>query len=124
MSHFVKGHIVCHNVVLIVIICFNKKILCGFVYWPFYSFSSHNSNFSNLGVLPSKIYFNLLDLEGLPLRSRSCVVVPLGLAKGLHYTEPVHEYNSDDDLDYIYKITAREKDWVNRPWMMMSPKNG
>ena len=33
------------------------------------------------------------------------VVVPLDPAEGSHYTEPVHEYDSNDDLDYIYKIT-------------------
>jgi len=34
------------------------------------------------------------------------VVVPLDLAKGVQYTEPVHDDDSDDDLDCIYKITA------------------
>jgi len=34
------------------------------------------------------------------------VVIPLGLAEGSRYTESVHEYESDDDLDCIYKITA------------------
>jgi len=37
------------------------------------------------------------------------VVVPLDPTEGSHYIEPVH----DDNLDYIYKITAWEKDWVN-----------
>jgi len=42
-----------------------------------------------------------------------CVIVPPDLAEGLRYTEPVHDYESDDDLDCIYKITVRNQDWVN-----------
>jgi len=42
-----------------------------------------------------------------------CVVIPLDLAEGPCYIEPVHDYEIDDDLDCIYKITVREKDWVN-----------
>jgi len=42
-----------------------------------------------------------------------CVVVPLDLAEGSHYMEPVCDYNNDNDLDCIYKITAWEEDWVN-----------
>lgn len=41
------------------------------------------------------------------------VVVPLDLIEGSCYTEPMRDYNSDDDLDYIYKITTCEQDWVN-----------
>jgi len=41
------------------------------------------------------------------------VIVPLDLVEGLRYTEPFHDYESDDDLDYIYKITERDQDWVN-----------
>ena len=33
------------------------------------------------------------------------VVVPLDPVEVLCYTEPVHDYESDDDLDQIYKIT-------------------
>lgn len=29
------------------------------------------------------------------------IVILLGLAEGSHYMEPVHDYESDDDLDYI-----------------------
>lgn len=36
------------------------------------------------------------------------VVVPLDLVEGLHYMEPVHNHESDDDLYHIYKITMRE----------------
>ena len=32
------------------------------------------------------------------------VVVNLNPAEGLRYTEPVLNYESDDDLDQIYKI--------------------
>ena len=41
------------------------------------------------------------------------VIVPLDPAEGSRYTEPVRDYESDDDLDYIYKITVRDQDWVN-----------
>lgn len=41
------------------------------------------------------------------------IVVTLDLAEGLHYTEPVHDNESDDDLDCIYKITVWEQEWVN-----------
>ena len=41
------------------------------------------------------------------------VVIPLDPAEGSRYNEPVHDYESDDDLDCIYKITASEQDWVN-----------
>ncbi len=42
-----------------------------------------------------------------------CIIVPLDLVEGLHYTEQVHDYESDDDLDCIYKITTQNQDWVN-----------
>jgi len=42
-----------------------------------------------------------------------CIVIPLDPMKGSHYTKLVHDYESDDDLDYIYKITVPEKYWVN-----------
>jgi len=32
------------------------------------------------------------------------IIIPLDLAEGLRYTEPVCDYESDDELDYIYKI--------------------
>lgn len=35
-----------------------------------------------------------------------CVVVPLDLVEGARYIEPVHDDDSDDDFDCIYKITA------------------
>ena len=34
------------------------------------------------------------------------IVVPLDPAEGLHYTETVHGNESNDNLDYIYKITT------------------
>ena len=42
-----------------------------------------------------------------------CVIIPLDATEGSRYTEPVCDYGSDDDLDYIYKITLWEQDWVN-----------
>lgn len=41
------------------------------------------------------------------------VVIPLDSAEEPHYTEPVHDKGSDDELDCIYKITTRNQDWVN-----------
>lgn len=34
------------------------------------------------------------------------VIIPLDPAEGSRYIEPVRDYESDDDLDYIYKITT------------------
>ena len=34
------------------------------------------------------------------------VVLPLDPAEGPRYTEPVRDYESDDELDQIYKIMA------------------
>lgn len=42
-----------------------------------------------------------------------CVVVPLDPVEGARYTEPVCDDDSDDDLDCIYNMIAREQDWVN-----------
>lgn len=42
-----------------------------------------------------------------------CIIVPLDLVEGSRYTEPVRDYESDDDLDCIYKIKMRDQDWVN-----------
>ena len=42
------------------------------------------------------------------------VVVPLDPAKGIRYTKLVrNNEESDDDLDHIYKITARYQGWAN-----------
>ena len=41
------------------------------------------------------------------------VVIPLDPAEGSHYTELVCNYESDDDLDCIYKLTTQDQDWVN-----------
>jgi len=41
------------------------------------------------------------------------VVIPLDPAKGVCYTELVHDDGSDDELDCIYKITTQDQDWVN-----------
>ena len=42
-----------------------------------------------------------------------CVILPLDPADGSCYTEPVCNYESDDDMECIYKIIARDQDWVN-----------
>lgn len=41
------------------------------------------------------------------------VVVPLDPTEGSRYIELVHNDESDDSLDCIYKITTWEQDWVN-----------
>ena len=38
------------------------------------------------------------------------IVVPLEPIEGLSYTETVQNYGRDNNLDCIYKITARQKD--------------
>jgi len=37
------------------------------------------------------------------------IIIPLDPVEGPRYTEPVRDYESDDDLDCIYKITARDQ---------------
>jgi len=38
------------------------------------------------------------------------VIVPLDPTKGACYIEPAHDYEEDDDLDQIYKITVCDED--------------
>ena len=35
-----------------------------------------------------------------------CIIVPLDPAEGSRYAEPVHNYERNDDLNCIYKITV------------------
>ena len=42
-----------------------------------------------------------------------CIIVSLDPIEGSRYTEHFCDYESDDDLDYIYKIRAQDLDWVN-----------
>lgn len=41
------------------------------------------------------------------------IIVPPDPVEGLRYTKQVRDYESDDDLDCIYKITMQDQDWVN-----------
>jgi len=41
------------------------------------------------------------------------ITVPLHPAEGSRYIKHVRDYESDDNLDYIYKITTQDQDWVN-----------
>lgn len=41
------------------------------------------------------------------------VVVPLDPAEGPHYIEPIWDYESDANMDQIYKIMTWHQDWVN-----------
>lgn len=42
-----------------------------------------------------------------------CVIILVDHAEGSRYTESVCDYERDDDLDCIYKITTRDQVWVN-----------
>ena len=41
------------------------------------------------------------------------VIVPLDPAEGKCYTEPIHDEDSDNELDCIYQIIMQDQDWVN-----------
>jgi len=41
-----------------------------------------------------------------------CVVVSLDLAEGPHYMEPVHNKESDDESEGIYRMAAQRKECV------------
>lgn len=41
------------------------------------------------------------------------VIVPLDPSEGVRYTKPVCNYEEDDDLDRVYKITVHDEDWIN-----------
>lgn len=49
---------------------------------------------------------NLMKCKKVFENKSLCVVVPLDLAEGSHYIEPVCDDESEEDLDCIYKITA------------------
>ena len=41
------------------------------------------------------------------------VIVPLDPAEGSRYTKPILDYESNDNLDCIYKIKMWDQNWVN-----------
>jgi len=41
------------------------------------------------------------------------VIIHLDHVEGSCYTEPICDYESDDNLDCIYKIKMRDQDWLN-----------
>lgn len=41
------------------------------------------------------------------------VVVPLELAEGEHYVEPVRNEENNEELDCLYQINAQDQDQVN-----------
>ena len=50
----------------------------------------------------------LIDLKKRKMifeKKSLCIIIPLRPTKGLRYTEAVCDYESDDYLDCIYKIT-------------------
>ena len=60
--------------------------------------------------------FTVIDLkkrrmtfEGDGLR----VIAPLDPDEGCRYTKPVTEENHAYELDYIYKLTVRQQDYIN-----------
>lgn len=48
------------------------------------------------GVINLKIKKMIFEKKSL------CVTVPLDPIEGVHYTEPVHDEDNDDELDCIY----------------------
>jgi len=38
------------------------------------------------------------------------VIIPLDTVEGSRHIEPIHDYESDDDLDCIYKIRVQDQD--------------
>lgn len=56
------------------------------------------------GVINLKKRKMIFEKKTLP------VVVLLDLAEGERYTDPMHNDGSNDELDCIYKITARDQD--------------
>ena len=56
---------------------------------------------------------NLKKFKMIFEKNSLLVFVLLDTVEGLCYTELVRNYDNDDDFDCIYKITTREKDWVN-----------
>ena len=59
------------------------------------------------GVINLKKWKIIFDKKSLR------IVIPLDPTEGAHYAEPVHDQRSDDDLEYIYKTTTRDQDWLN-----------
>ena len=53
---------------------------------------------------------NLKERKMIFERKSLHVVVPLDPVEGSRYIEPMRDYDSDDDLDCIYKIIAWEQD--------------
>ena len=49
---------------------------------------------------------NLKKCKMIFEKNSLCIVVPLDLVEGLHYTELQRDYENDNDLDCIYKIIA------------------
>ena len=79
-------------------------------------FDDNNPYYALLGINWATDMNGVINLKNhkLTFEKRSqCVVVPLDPADGERYNEPVCDDDSDDDLNCIYKITAREQDWVN-----------
>lgn len=41
------------------------------------------------------------------------VIVSLDPTEGVQYTEPICDYEDDDDIEQIYKLNARDEDCIN-----------
>lgn len=66
-----------------------------------------------LGIYWATDMYGIINLKKKKIifeKNSLWVVVSLDLAEGLHYTEPIQDYESVDDLDQIYKITVRDQD--------------
>ena len=49
---------------------------------------------------------NLKKCKKIFEKKSLCLLIPMDPTKGSCYTKPVRDYESEDDLDYIYKITV------------------
>jgi len=56
---------------------------------------------------------NLKNQKMIFEKKSLCVIVPIDPAEGSYHTEPICNYESDDDLDCIYKIMTRDQNFVN-----------
>lgn len=56
-----------------------------------------------------------LEKQTMVVETKSLhVVIPLDRAEGPCYIEPVHNKESDDELDGIYRIATQRQEWGKR----------
>ncbi len=57
---------------------------------------------------------NLKKKNMIFINKSLCVIVPLDPIEGMCYIELVRDYEIHEDFDCIYKITTRDRNWVNQ----------